>query len=69
MDLTGRASMSEVVDLALDRLVREERLRRDIAAYSGTPMTDEELAVADLPVRFDLGDEDVDYEALYGEGA
>jgi hypothetical protein len=28
-------------------------------------VTGEELAVADLPVAFDLGDEDVDYDVIY----
>jgi hypothetical protein len=27
-----------------------------------------ELAVSDLPVELDLGDEDIDYDGLYGEG-
>jgi hypothetical protein len=34
-----------------------------------TPPSVEELAVADLPVQFDLGDEEVDYDALYGQDA
>jgi hypothetical protein len=59
-------SLSETIDIALDRLIRAERLRRDVAAYTSRPLTDEELAVADMPVSFDLGDEDVDYEAIYG---
>ena len=40
-------------------------LRRDIEAYQHFPATDEELAVADLPVAFDIEDADVDYDALY----
>lgn len=66
MELTDKRTMSEVIDLALSRLVHAEQLRRDIEAYRRTPVTEEERAVARLPVRFDLGDEDVDYEALYG---
>ncbi len=60
-------SVSETIDAALDRLIQSEQLRRDVAAYTGKPLTDEELAVADLPVQFDLGDEDVDYDAVYGK--
>ena len=58
-------SLSETIDIALDRLIRTERLRRDVSAYSSRPLTSEELAVADLPVAFDLGDADVDYDVIY----
>jgi hypothetical protein len=64
--LTGGRTMSDVVDLALDRLIASERLRRDIAAYAETPGSADEFPVWDLPARFDLGDEDIDYDALYG---
>jgi hypothetical protein len=64
--LTGASSTSEVIDVALTRLLAIERLRRDVEAYTGRPLADDELAVADLPVTFDLGDADVDYDALYG---
>ena len=66
MELTGGRSMSEVIDVALDRLIGAERLRRDIVAYGRDPLSDDELELADLPVRLDLDDEDVDYDALYG---
>jgi hypothetical protein len=48
-------------------MIRSEQLRRDIAAYAQRPPTEDEIALADLPVELDLGDEDVDYDALYGE--
>jgi hypothetical protein len=64
--LVGGRSTSEVIDMALDRLIRAEELRRDVAAYARQPLGDDELAITDLPVEFDLADEDVDYEALYG---
>ena len=67
MELTDKRTMSEVIDLALARLVHAERLRRDIAAYRGTPTTDAERELARQPVHFDLGDEEVDYDALYGD--
>ncbi len=58
--------MSEVVDIALERLIHAEELRRDVAAYARQPLGDDELAVADLPVLLNLADENVDYDALYG---
>jgi hypothetical protein len=64
--LVGGVSMSEVIDLALERLIQAEELRRDVAAYRRQRFGDEELAFADLPAQFDLADEDVDYDALYG---
>ncbi len=68
MDLTGGRSMSEVIDIALDRLIRVEQLRRDVVAYARQPLSDDEVALADMRVTLDLDDEDVDYEALYGTG-
>jgi hypothetical protein len=67
--LIGGATMSSVIDLALDRLIRAEELRRDIAAYARMPFDEHELALADLPVEFDLGDDDIDYDAIYGRGS
>lgn len=64
--LIGERTMSEVIDVALDRLIGAEELRRDIAAYARQPLGTDELAVADLAVELDLADADVDYEALYG---
>jgi hypothetical protein len=64
--LTGARSTSEVIDLALTRLLAVERLQRDVEAYTRRRLTDEELATANLPVVFDLEDADVDYDALYG---
>ena len=45
--LVGVESTSAAIDVALDRLIQVERLRRDIAAYRATPSTDEELALVD----------------------
>jgi hypothetical protein len=66
VSLLGAKSVSMAVDIALDRLIRAEQLRRDIAAYGHQPQTQDELALAQIPVEFDLGDDDVDYAALYG---
>lgn len=62
--LVGAESTSAVVDVALDRLIRFEHLRRDIAAYRATPPTDDEMALAELADTGLLGD-DTDWEALY----
>ena len=63
--LCQAASTSEVIDLALDRLIRTERLRRDIAAYGRVPPTKEELDLALLEAT--ALDDATDWEALYGE--
>jgi hypothetical protein len=62
----GREKASVTLDRAKANAAKSlVRLRRDVSAYSSRPMTSEELAVADLPVAFDLGDEDVDYDVIY----
>ena len=60
-------TMSETIDVALDRLIRGEELRRDVGGNSRQPQTGNELELADVPLDLDLDDDDVDYEALYGE--
>lgn len=62
--LVGAASTSAVVDVALDRLIHLERLRRDIAAYQATPPADDELALAETGSFAQL-DDDTDWTALY----
>ena len=59
--------MSDAIDVALDRFIREAELQRDNAAYVRHPLDDDEAMLATLPVRLDLGDEGVDYEVLYME--
>lgn len=67
--LIGGRSMSQVVDVALDRLIRAERLKADVAAYGGGPGHLDDLGLDDLAVAFDLDDDDVDYDAVYGTGS
>ena len=62
-ELLGAGSTSEVIDLALDRCIKAERLRRDIEAYRRMPPTDDEMALALLEDRPVL--DDTDWEALY----
>jgi hypothetical protein len=66
--LIGAASLSKTIEVALDRLIRDEQLRRDVAAYAREPFGADELALADLPLELDLDDDDVDYDRLYGKG-
>lgn len=60
-------TMSETIDVALDRLIQGEQLRHDVAAYKREPLTAGERELANAPLALDLDDDDVDYEALYGE--
>jgi hypothetical protein len=64
--LLGAASTSQVIDVALDRLIRAERLRRDIEAYRRMPPNEEEIALATLAPTAHL-DDDTDWEALYAD--
>ena len=63
--LVGARSTSEVVDLALDHLIRAERLRRDIAAYQRVPPTPAESEIAALADSAFL--DETDWEALYAD--
>ena len=56
---------SEVVDIALDRLIRTERLRRDVAAYRHVPPTGAEADLGLLGAG-DL-DDSTDWDLLYPE--
>lgn len=63
--LVDAASTSEVVDVALDHLIRTQRLRRDLAAYRRAPAgADTELP---SPAEMTSLDDDTDWEALYAE--
>jgi len=64
--LLGVGSTSEAIDVALDQLIRAERLRADIAAYRRTPSTQDEAALASFGDTGGLGD-DTDWESLYAD--
>ena len=66
--LVGSANTSEVIDVALGRLIRAERLRHDIDAYRRLPPTDTDLLIALQADTAGLAD-DTDWEALYGNEA
>jgi hypothetical protein len=61
----GASSTSEVVDMALDHLIRAERLRRDIAAYKQVPPTMGEIEIASLASSGHL--DETDWETLYAD--
>jgi hypothetical protein len=64
--LVGAASISDVIDVALDQLIRTERLRHDVAAYRRLPPTGAEAELALLDAA-DL-DDPTDWEMLYADG-
>jgi hypothetical protein len=64
--LLGVGSTSEIIDVALDRLIKAERLRRDVAAYRRVPPAPEEATLARLNATVGL-DDDTDWETLYAE--
>jgi hypothetical protein len=64
--LLGLDSTSEVIDVALDQLIRAERIRADVAAYHRVPPTQDELELASLGDTSGIGD-DTDWDALYAD--
>jgi hypothetical protein len=64
--LTGAATTSAVIDLALRELIRSERIRHDVEAYERMPLTAEELAMA-TAMQPPVDDDDTDWDALYPE--
>jgi hypothetical protein len=67
--LVGLSSTSGIVDLALDQLLRNEQIRRDVIAYGRVPATVEDIALAVRSDWTDLAD-DTDWATLYPpEGA
>lgn len=66
LEVSGARTTSEVVDLALDQLIRTERIRADVAAYQGLPPTADELDLALLSDTSGLAD-DTDWDQLYAD--
>lgn len=66
MALVGSGSMSAVIDLALERLVRAERRKADAVAYRARPQGAPEVQIACLGDARSLVD-DTDWEALYAD--
>ena len=67
--LTGAASSSATIDVALGVLIRRERLRRDVAAYAGRPPSAEETSLTGSFALWDDLADDTDWDALYEEQA
>ncbi len=68
-EITGAANTSQAIDVALNELIRLDRLRRDVAAYSRIPPSPDEIALAGSPPDWaDLADA-TDWEAVYGDKA
>ena len=62
--LLGIDSTSDVIDVALERLMRTERLRSDVAACRRFPVTRDEVEAGAVGVRGDI-DDPTDWNALY----
>jgi hypothetical protein len=62
--LLGVASTSEAIDMALDQLIRTERIRADVAAYQRVPSSTSEVELASLADTASIAD-DTDWASLY----
>lgn len=62
--LVGASSTSEVIDIALERLIRAVRKSNDVAAYKLRPTSRQEDELALLGDSQSLAD-DTDWESLY----
>ena len=63
--LVDANSVSDAIDLALDRLIFEARVQQDVAAYQLHPQGAEERAIARRQPRRTLDDDPTDWEAFY----
>lgn len=63
-ELLGINSTSDAIDVALERLVRTERLRSDVAAYRRFPVTRDEVEAGAVGACGDI-DDATDWNALY----
>ena len=64
--LLGAPTVSELISVALDRLIVEELDRRHVAGYAEHRPEEDEDAWADLPRNHSDIADDVDWAALYG---
>jgi hypothetical protein len=65
--LVGASSISEVIEIALERLIRAERKRRDVAAYGRLPLTKQEDDLALLREAGSALTDETDWESLYAD--
>ncbi|MGH9178352.1 MAG: hypothetical protein ACRD0N_07350 [Acidimicrobiales bacterium] len=66
--LLGAPTVSELIAVALDRLIVEELERRHVAGYVDHPQTEEEEAWAEVGRHPSHLADEVDWAALYGVG-
>lgn len=64
--LVPTPSVSELIDLALDRLVSTELDRRHLAGYARHPVEGIEVEWAELPRAIEPPDDETDWASLYG---
>jgi hypothetical protein len=64
--LVGAMSTSAVVDIALDRLIRAEQIRHDVAGYRQIPQGEADVGIA-ASGDFSVLDDDTDWAALYDD--
>ncbi|MFN2503528.1 MAG: hypothetical protein ABR540_04730, partial [Acidimicrobiales bacterium] len=65
-ELLGTPSLSELIDIALDRLIMQELDRRHAAGYLREPPTEEEASWAAVEREPGGIADDVDWAQLYG---
>lgn len=65
-ELTGAATVSELLDLAVTRLLTQELERRHVAGYQRQPQGNDDIAWAEVArEQADVAD-DTDWAGLYG---
>jgi hypothetical protein len=64
--LLGARTISDAIDVALDRLIYDEEVQRSVAAYVAVPQTSEELAIASRR-HPPLEDDGIDWRAAYAD--
>jgi hypothetical protein len=65
--LTGASSASQAIDIALSELIRLERVRRDVAAYTRVPLSDGERALAAHGADWSVLADETDWDAVYAD--
>ena len=65
--MLGAPSASATIDIALTELIRRRRLRADLAAYTRTPSTAEEVALGTASPDWDDLADDTDWESDWSE--
>lgn len=64
--LVDSASVSEIIDIALSRLIAAERERRHVLGYERVPQNIEDVEWAEIPRHDNDIADDTDWAGLYG---